>query len=107
MSMIKDREKAFENKFAHDEAMLFKAAARRNKLLGIWASEKLGKCEDGTKKYTMEVIESDFEEAGDDDVLRKVYADFKDAGIEVNKEEIRRQMDYLLGIAKQEVMEEV
>jgi hypothetical protein len=73
MSTFDDRESAFENKFAHDAEMQFKAEARANKLLGIWAAEILGK--DDVDAYVLEVIKSDFEEAGHDDVIRKVVAD--------------------------------
>lgn len=73
MSAFDDRESAFENKFAHDEEMQFKAEARANKLLGLWAAEILGK--DDANAYALEVIKADFEEAGHDDVIRKVVAD--------------------------------
>ncbi|MFT6169817.1 MAG: hypothetical protein ACJAR9_001941, partial [Celeribacter sp.] len=76
MTAFDDRESAFENKFAHDEEMTFKAEARANKLLGIWAAELLGK--DDVDAYVLEVIKSDFEEAGHDDVIRKVAADLGD-----------------------------
>lgn len=75
MSAFDDRESAFENKFAHDEEMQFKAEARANKLLGHWAAEILGK---DAESYALEVIKADFEEAGHDDVIRKVVADLGD-----------------------------
>lgn len=75
MSTFDDRESAFENKFAHDEEMKFKAEARANKLLGLWAADLLGKSDADADAYAAEVIKSDFEEAGDADVIRKVAAD--------------------------------
>jgi hypothetical protein len=75
MSTFDDRESAFENKFAHDEEMKFKAEARANKLLGLWAAGLLGKTGDDAESYALEVIKADFEEAGHDDVIRKVVAD--------------------------------
>ena len=76
MSNMNDRERAFENKFAHDEELKFKATARRNKLLGLWAAEKLGKSGDEAEAYAKTVVMADFEEVGDEDVFRKVRADF-------------------------------
>ena len=75
MTTFDDRESAFENKFAHDEEMKFKAEARRNKLLGLWAAALLGKEGDAANAYALEVVKSDFEEAGDEDVYRKVSGD--------------------------------
>ena len=106
MSGIDDREKAFENKFAHDEALRFKAEARRNKLLGLWAAEKLGKSGDEAEAYAREVIRSDFEEPGDEDVFRKIRADFDAAGIEQSDHQIRRTMEELLAEAKEQVVKE-
>ncbi len=80
MSSMKDRQDGFEKKFAHDEELKFKATARRNKLLGVWAAEKLGKSGSDADAYAKEVVISDFEEAGDDDVFRKVRGDFDKAG---------------------------
>ena len=83
MAGMDDRKDAFENKFAHDEALLFKAGARRNKLLGLWAAEKLGKGGEEAEAYAKSVVMADFEEAGDDDVLRKVKADLAAGGTTV------------------------
>lgn len=102
MSM-KDREEGFERKFAFDEELKFKAMARRNKLLGLWAAEKLGKTGDAAEEYAKEVVRADFEEAGDDDVFRKVRADFDAAGIAQSDEDIRRTMHELLATAVQQV----
>ena len=106
MSGIDDREKAFESKFAHDEALRFKAEARRNKLLGLWAAEKLGKAGDDAESYAKEVIRSDFEEPGDEDVFRKIRSDFDAAGIDQSDHQIRRTMEELMATAKQQVAEE-
>ena len=104
MSTFEDRENAFENKFAHDAEMKFKADARRNKLLGLWAAELMGKDGDAANAYAVEVVKSDFEEAGDDDVLRKVAGDLGDMA---TKEEIRAKMTELMGVAKAQLMDEV
>ena len=102
MSM-KDREEAYENKFAHDAELRFKAEARRNKLLGLWAAEKLGKSGDEADAYAKEVIVADFEEAGDEDVFRKIRKDFDDAGVEQSDDQIRRMMTELLATAVEQI----
>jgi hypothetical protein len=96
MSSGKDRDEGFERKFVFDEELRFKANARRNKALGYWAAEKLGKSGADADAYAKEVVVSDFAEAGDDDVLRKVKADFEAAGIDQSEHQIRRTMDELL-----------
>lgn len=103
MASMDDREKAFENKFAHDEELKFRAMARRNKMLGLWAAEKLGKTGEAAEAYAKEVINSDFEEAGDHDVFRKVRKDFDDAGVDQSDHQIRRTMDELLDQAIEQV----
>ena len=104
MSTFEDRENAFENKFAHDAEMQFKAEARRNKLLGLWAAELLGKSGDDAADYAKEVVASDFEEAGDEDVYRKVSGDLGDLASE---ETIRTQMKSLMAEAKAQLVDEV
>lgn len=106
MSGINDREKAFENKFAHDEALRFKAEARRNKLLGLWAAEKLGKSGEEADEYAKAVIRSDFEEPGDEDVFRKIRADFDAANVDQSDHQIRRTMDDLMAQAREQVAKE-
>lgn len=101
MTSFEDRQNAFESKFAHDAEMQFKATARRNKLLGQWAAELLGKSGDAADEYAKEVIRSDFEEAGDDDVLRKVAGDLGDKTDEAT---IRAKMDELLNVAKEQIL---
>ncbi len=103
MSTFDDRESAFENKYAHDAEMLFKAEARRNKLLGLWAAELLGKSGDEASEYATEVVKSDFEEAGDEDVYRKVSGDLGDLATEA---EIRAKMADLMAVAKGQIMDE-
>ena len=104
MSTFDDRENAFENKFAHDAEMQFKAEARRNKLLGLWAAELLGKAGDDASAYATEVVKSDFEEAGDEDVYRKVSGDLGDKASEA---EIRAKMAEFLAQAKAQLMDEI
>ncbi|MEM9970591.1 MAG: DUF1476 domain-containing protein [Pseudomonadota bacterium] len=104
MPSFEDRKNAFENKFSHDAEMQFKAEARRNRLLGMWAAELLGKSEEDAKAYALEVVKSDFEEAGDEDVYRKVSGDLGDKASEA---EIRAKMVALLAEAKAQLMDEI
>ena len=106
MNTMKDRQNAFENKFAHDEELKFKAMARRNKMLGLWAAELLGKSGDDAEAYAKEVVIADFEEAGGDDVFRKVRADFDAAGVDRSDHQLRRTMDDLLERAIGEIQGE-
>lgn len=99
MSSFDERKKGFEGKFAHDQELQFKASARRNKLLGLWAAELMGKTGDDAEAYAKEVIKADFEEAGDHDVFRKVRGDFDAVGVEQSDHQLRRQMDDLLAEA--------
>ncbi|MEM9148649.1 MAG: DUF1476 domain-containing protein [Pseudomonadota bacterium] len=101
MAQFDDREKAFESKFAHDAEMQFKAEARRNKLLGLWAADKMGMGEADAEAYAKQVIAADFEEAGDEDVYRKVAKDFADKGVAVPEAELRAQMREFLTQAKE------
>jgi hypothetical protein len=103
MSSMRDRQEGFEKKFAMDEETKFKAMARRNKLLGLWAAEKLGKTGEDADAYAKEVVRSDFEEAGDDDVFRKVRADFDAAGVDQSDHQSRRTMDEFMAIAAEQV----
>ena len=100
MSSFDDREKNFEKKFAHDEELQFKISARRNKYLGQWASQILGYDQEKEKEYIQSVIKADFEEAGDEDVFRKIKVDLKDHNI--SDEEIRKKMEELNEKAKSE-----
>ena len=96
MTTFDKREEGFEKKFAHDEELRFKASARRNKLLGLWAAEKMGLSGPAADVYAKEVVVADFEEAGDDDVLRKVSKDFKAKGDAQSDQQIRQTMDALM-----------
>lgn len=106
MSGLDDRENAFENKYAHDQEMEFKANARRNKLLGLWAAGELGLDGDAADEYAKTVVVADFEEAGDDDVFRKVRADFDEKGVELSDHLLRKQMDDLLIEARNQIQSE-
>ncbi len=97
MTSMQDREKAFESKFALDEELKFKAEARRNKLLGFWAAELLGKTD--AAAYAKDVVAADFEEVGHEDVVRKIRADFDAAGITLTDDQIRLKMLELLSEA--------
>jgi len=103
MTTFDDRENAFETKFAHDAEMQFKAVARRNKALADWAGGLLGKTGEALEAYRREVIKADFEEDGDEDVLRKVAADLKG---KVDEATIRAKMAELLAQAKEQLMKE-
>ena len=92
MTSMKDREEGFERKFAMDEELRFKATARRNRMLGMWAAEKLGKTGDEADAYAKEVVIADFQEAGDDDVVRKVRGDLEAAGLAISEQQIRSVM---------------
>jgi hypothetical protein len=103
MTTFDKRAEGFENKFAHDEALRFKAEARRNKLLGLWAAEKLGLAGPAADSYAKEVVMSDFEAPGDADVFAKVRKDFDEKKIAVADADLRRQMDELLTRAIEEI----
>ncbi|MGL3209364.1 DUF1476 domain-containing protein [Bradyrhizobium sp. BR 1433] len=103
MSEFNKREEGFEKKFALDEEQKFKAEARRNKLLGLWAAEKLGITGDATSAYAKEVVAADFEEAGDNDVLHKVLKDLSAKDQAVTERDIRAKMDELLAVAAAQV----
>jgi hypothetical protein len=103
MTTFDDRENAFESKFAHDSEMQFRAEARRNKLLGLWAAGLMGKTDEAATAYALEVVSADFEEAGDEDVVRKVVADL--AG-KASADEVRAKLKELLPVAKAQLMSE-
>ena len=99
MSTFDKRGESLENRYAHDEELRFKATARRTKLLGLWAAEKLGKAGADADAYAGDVVSADFEEAGDEDVFRKIRKDFDAAGVAQSDHQIRRTMDELLATA--------
>jgi hypothetical protein len=103
MTNFDKREEGFEKQFAHDEELRFKAVARRNRLLGQWAAEKLGLSGDAANAYAKEVVMADFEEAGDHDVFKKVRADFDAKSIAQSDHQIRRTMDELMAKAIAEI----
>lgn len=104
MTTFDDRENAFEAKFAHDEEMQFKAEARANKLLGLWAAELLGKSGEDAESYAKTVVIADFEEAGNEDVIRKVASDLGDKS---NADEIRAKLAEMLKVAKDQLLNEL
>lgn len=106
MSGFDDRKKGQEAKFTHDAELRFKAEARRNKLLGMWAAEQLGLSGDEAKAYASEVIASDFEEAGDEDVFRKVAEDFKAKGVAITDADLREKMVEMISVAQQQILAE-
>jgi hypothetical protein len=104
MTTFDDRENAFEAKYAHDSEMMFRAEARRNRLLGLWAAGLLGKSGDAAAEYAMSVVQADFEEAGSEDVVRKVAADL--AG-KAGTDEIRAKLAELMPVARAQLMSEI
>ena len=102
MNTFDDREKAFEKKFQIDEELQFKVAARSNKYLGEWVGLKLGKNQDEVKNYIQEIIKSDLEEAGNEDVFRKIKKDFQEASVSIEEAEIRDQMEKASKRAKED-----
>ena len=107
MTIFDDREQQFEKQFAHSAELQFKVMARRNKLLGQWAAEQLRKTPEQTAEYVRDVIASDFERPGDDDVLEKVHADLAAAGIGLNPEAVRAEMTRLYTVARQQLAQEM
>ena len=103
MTQFDKREEGFEKKFALDEEQKFKAEARRNRLLGMWAAEKLGITGDAVAAYAKEVVAADFEEAGDGDVQRKVFGDLSAKGIAITEAQVRAKMDELMATAVMQV----
>ena len=103
MTTFDKREEGFEKKFAHDEELRFKANARRNKLLGLWAAEKMGLTGPAADAYAKEVVVADFEEAGDDDVFRKVRKDLDAKGVAQSDQDIRKTMIDLMAQAIEQI----
>jgi hypothetical protein len=105
MNSFNDRERAFEAKFAHDEDMKFRMMARRNRLLGHWAAEKMGLSEAEAESYAKDVIRADFEEAGDEDVIRKLLGDLTAAGVECDDATIREAVAHKEVEARRQIIE--
>jgi len=106
MTSFDDRKRQFENKFAHDEEMRFKAAMRRNKMVGLWAAREMGMAPEEAETYAKEVIKADFEEVGHDDVVRKIMRDLHGKGVEISQHRIERKMQECLDEARRQLMEE-
>ena len=105
MTNFKDREKGFENKFAHDQEMTFRITARRNRLVGEWAAGLMGLTAEETDAYAKAVVQADFEEAGDDDVVRKVVGDLATAGQDVGADAVRAKLDEMTIEARRQLIE--
>jgi len=103
MTSFDDREKSFERKFALDEELRFKSTARRNKLLGLWAAEKMGLSGDDAQAYAREVVKADLAEPGEEDVFRKIRTDFDEKGVDQSDHQIRRAMGDLLAEAIRQI----
>ena len=103
MTTFDDRENAFEAKFAHDSEMQFRAEARRNKLVGLWAAGLMGKTDDAAAAYALEVVSSDFEEAGDEDVIRKLIGDLLKGGVETSDIEVREMLARKAAEAREQI----
>ena len=103
MTTFDDRERAQEAKFAHDAELNFKAEARRNRLLGEWAADKMGLADERRADYAKAVVKSDFEQPGDEDVFRKVMQDLEGAGLGVRESELRSKMDELMAVAREQI----
>lgn len=106
MTQFDNREKAFEAKYAHDQELQFKVMARRNKLLGLWVAGELGLAGEAAAQYAIDVVKADFQEAGDEDVYRKVKADLDAKQVAVSEHRIRKEMDDLLTEAKRQILDE-
>ena len=105
MTTFDDRERAFESKYARDQEMHFKIVARRNRLLGMWAAKKMGLTEAESDAYARDVIRADFEEAGDDDVIRKLLGDLTSAGVEIDDATIRQALEHKTIEARRQFIE--
>lgn len=106
MTSFHDREQAFEAKFAHDAEVQFRLIARRNKLLGHWAAEKMGLTPEETDAYAKAVVQADFEESGDEDVIRKLLGDLTSAGVDIDDQGIRVALEEQLVVARRQFIEE-
>ncbi|HVL77910.1 MAG TPA: DUF1476 domain-containing protein [Sphingomicrobium sp.] len=107
MTTFDDRERAFETKFAHDEEMKFRITARRNRLVGEWAARLMNLSDEEAQAYAKDVIRADFEEAGDEDVVRKVLGDLTAAGVEIDDSKIRDQIAHKTVEARRQIIESI
>ncbi len=106
MTTFNKREKAFEDKYKHDQDLQFKVDVRRNKLLGLWVAELLGLSGADAEAYAKEVVAADFEEPGDADVVRKIQADVQSKNLDLSEHRLREKMDELLAVSKEQIMSE-
>jgi hypothetical protein len=107
MSTFNDRQAGFENKFKHDQELQFKATARRNKLVGLWAAAKFGLSGDAADAYAKDVVAADFDKPGDDDVVEKIVADAAKHGVKFAAADVQAQLAHFMPIAKQQLMEQL
>ena len=105
MTTFDDRERAFENKYARDQEMQFKIVARRNRLLGMWAAGKMGLTQVEAEGYAKDVIRADFENAGDEDVIRKLLGDLISAGVDIDESAVRQALDHKMIEARRQFIE--
>ncbi len=106
MTTFNNREKAFEDKYKHDQELQFKVEVRRNKLLGLWVAEMLGLTGADADAYAKEVVSADFEEPGDADVVRKIQGDVQPKNLDLSEHRLRKKMDELVAVAKEQIMSE-
>ena len=106
MNQFNEREKGFESKFAHDAELKFKAEARRNKLLGLWAADLMGMTDSQATDYYKEVVKADFEEVGDEDVYRKIKGDLDAKGVDISEHRVRKAMEDMMREAQQQIISE-
>ncbi len=104
MATFEKREKAQEATWVHDQETTFKIGVRRNKLLGLWAAELMGVSGAAAEAYAKEVVESDFKDPGEEDVLEKVMADLKDKGVDISEHRVRKEMSDLLEVAREQIV---
>lgn len=107
MTTFDERERAFETKFAHDQEIIFKITARRNRLLGQWAAQKMQLTPEETEAYAKAVVQADFEEAGDEDVIRKIVGDLTSAGVDIDDSAVRAALDDMTIEARRQFMEAI
>ena len=106
MTTFNEREKGFEQKYKHDQDLQFKVNARRNKLLGLWAAEQMGLSGADAEAYAKQVVQADFEKPGDSDVVAKVVNDLSAKGRSVGEPQVRKELDRLFAVAKEQVMKQ-
>jgi hypothetical protein len=105
MTTFDDRERAFENIYARDQEMQFRVIARRNRLLGMWAANLMGLTDVEADSYAKDVVRADFEEAGDEDVIRKILGDLTSAGVDCDENRIREALEHKLVEARRQMIE--